>query len=191
MVCWWGGHICWWEACRKAKEWTQMISILLKMGPGSAQAWEPWAGACSECLGECGEVRVRKQSWGESPGERLRDRPQPRLGNLQGQGRGIYVCSHRLGTWPGSFEQTSLWEDHSKWAILSGENLKYSFQSSGEMGGLDRGRWVSGESWSDSGWSTSDNILKDILMSLRKRGIEFDSRVLSLSKWTGVFVYTC
>ena len=60
--------------------------------------------------------------------------------------------------------------------ILSGENLKYSFQSSGEMGGLDRVRRISGESWSDSEWSTSDNTFKDILMSLRKRGIEFESR---------------
>lgn len=59
-----------------------------------------------------------------------------------------------------------------------------------EIGGLDRGG-VSGESWSDSRWSFSGCISKDVLKSLNKRGVEFEPRVLSLSKWTHASACSC
>ena len=196
-MCQWRGHICWGEACGKAGEWTGMISILLKMGPGSTKA----LGALGHAQHSWGSAE--KSGWrsrvsrGESPGQQLRDEPGPGLRDLRSGERkekesevtqwcptlcdprtvayqappsmgfsrqecwsglpfpspgdlpdpgiepgspalradalpwevrgGALMFAHRLGMWLGSFEQTSLWEDHSRWVILSGENLNTPF----------------------------------------------------------------
>ena len=87
-MCRWRGHICWGEACGKAGEWTRMISILLKMGPGSTKA----LGALGHAQRAWGSAE--KSGWGsrasrgESPGQQLRDEPGPGLGDLRGRGKG-------------------------------------------------------------------------------------------------------
>lgn len=144
------GHICW-GGLQESRKWTGWIASCWRWVQAVPRHWGPWAGMCSSLQGSAEKSGVMKQSEPRESGQQLRDEQGPGLGDLRGQGRALICCSHRLGTWLGSSEQTSLWRDHSGLVILSGGKLKILLSVPVERWiRLDRGRWISSESSPDS-----------------------------------------